>query len=73
MAKDSNPTFKTRAYKDGSGYLVEAEWPDGVVQLVDDFGSEAEALEWIAQKSDDWNRKHPRPGQPLLVAGLRPF
>lgn len=50
-----------RAYKDGSGYLVEAEWPDGVIQLVDDFGSESEALEWIAEKSDDWVRKHPKP------------
>jgi hypothetical protein len=61
MAKDPKPTFKPRPYKDGSGYLVEAEWPDGVIQLVDDFGSESEALEWIAEKSDDWVRKHPKP------------
>ena len=61
MAKDPKPTFKPRPYKDGSGYLVEAEWPEGVIQLVDDFGSESEALEWIAEKSDDWVRKHPKP------------
>ncbi len=61
MAKNPKPTFTARAYKDGSGYLVEAEWPDGVIQLVDDFGSESEAMEWITDKSDDWVRKHPKP------------
>jgi len=34
MAKGPKPTFTARAYKDGSGYLVEAEWPDGVIRLV---------------------------------------
>ena len=59
---DAPLTFSARPYEDGSGYLVAAEWPDGVIQLVDDFVSEAEALEWIGQKSDDWIRNHPRPG-----------
>lgn len=62
MADDPKPTFKLRAYRDGSGYLVEAEWPDGAIQLVDDFGSEAQALEWITGKSDDWIRNRPRSG-----------
>jgi hypothetical protein len=30
-------------------------------RLVDDFGSESEAMEWITDKSDDWVRKHPKP------------
>ena len=50
MAKNPKPTFTARAYTDGSGYLVEAEWPDGVIRLVDDFGSESEAMEWITDK-----------------------
>jgi hypothetical protein len=62
MAEDPKPTFKLRAYRDGSGFLVEAEWPDGVIQLVDDFVSEAQALEWITDKSDNWVRTHPRSG-----------
>jgi hypothetical protein len=63
MAKDySKPTFTQRLYGDGSGYLVEVEWPDGFTQHVEDFGSESEALEWIDQKSDDWASKHQRTG-----------
>jgi hypothetical protein len=60
MARDPEPTFEPRACKDGSGYLAEADWADGVIQLVDDFGSEFGTLEWITDKSDDWVRKHPR-------------
>jgi hypothetical protein len=73
MAKDPKPTFKPRPYKDGSGYLVEAEWPDGVIQLVDDFGSESEALEWIAEKSDDWARKPSKASVAAIGPTARPF
>ena len=62
MAKVAKPTFKPMPYKVGHYWRVEVEWADGVTQHVDDFGSESEALEWIARKSDDWARKHPRSG-----------
>ena len=62
MAKVAKPTFKPFPYKVGDHWRVEVEWPDGVTQHVDDFGSESEALEWISRKSDDWARKHPRSG-----------
>jgi hypothetical protein len=62
MAKDPKPTFKPLPYKVGTYWRVEVEWPDGVTQHVDDFGSESEALEWISRKSDDWARRHPRSG-----------
>jgi hypothetical protein len=39
---------------------VDVEWPDGVSQHVDDFGSEAEAGDWIARKSEKWIEKQPK-------------
>jgi hypothetical protein len=57
-SKLPGPTFKPRAFKDGSGWHVEVEWPDGTTQHVDDFGSEAEAGDWIARKSEQWIEKH---------------
>jgi hypothetical protein len=62
ISKDPKPKFKPLPYKVGHYWRVEVEWPDGVTQHVDDFGSESEALEWIARKSDDWARKHPKSG-----------
>jgi hypothetical protein len=62
--KNSRPTFKPKPFLDGSGWHVDAEWPDGVTQHVDDFGSSSEAREWIAKKSEAWLQKHPIPGQP---------
>jgi hypothetical protein len=62
--KHSRPTFKPKPFLDGSGWHVDAEWPDGVTQHVDDFGSDSEAREWIAKKSDAWLQKHPLFKQP---------
>jgi hypothetical protein len=36
-SKLRGPTFKSKAYKDGSGWHVDVEWPDGVNQHVDDW------------------------------------
>ena len=62
--KHSRPTFKPKPFLDGSGWHVDAEWPDGVTQHVDDFGSDSEAREWIAKKSEAWLQKHPISKQP---------
>jgi hypothetical protein len=61
--KNSRPTFKPKPFMDGSGWHVDAEWPDGVTQHVDDFGSGSEAREWIAKKSEAWLQKHRTPAQ----------
>lgn len=53
----SQPTFKRKEFKDGRGWYVEAEWPDGLLQHVDDFGSDTEAKEWVTHKSAEWLKK----------------
>jgi hypothetical protein len=62
--KNSTPTLKLKRFMDGSGWHVDAEWPNGVTQHVDDFESDSEAQEWIAKKSEAWLQKHPIPKQP---------
>jgi hypothetical protein len=54
------PTFKAKPFKDGSGWYVKAEWPDGITQHVDDFGSDSEAQEWVIHKSAGWLQKRPK-------------
>src|SRR5262245_33534860 len=54
------PTFKPKPFKDGSGWSVEVERPDGSIEYVDQFGSDSEALEWITNKSEKWLQKHPK-------------
>ena len=50
--KTSRPMFKPKLFMHGSGWHVDAEWPYGVTQYVDDFGPDLEAREWIAKKSE---------------------
>ena len=38
---------------------MDAEWPDGATQHVDDFRSSSEAREWITKKSEAWLQEHP--------------
>jgi hypothetical protein len=66
MAKKQNcrPAFRSKPFMDGSGWYVVAEWPDGVTQHVDDFGSDSEAREWIAKKSEAWLQRQPITKQP---------
>jgi len=51
--------------KDGSGYYVRVEWPHGQVDQVsdnsntNDFRSESEANDWIANKLAEWVEQHP--------------
>ena len=37
------PTFKPKPFKDGSGWYVEVQRPDGSTEYVDQFGSDSEA------------------------------
>src|ERR1700690_605406 len=73
LEKHFRPTFKPKPFMDGSGWHVDAEWPDGVTQHVDDFGSGSEAREWIAKKSEGWLQKHPIPKQPELSSSTSPI
>jgi hypothetical protein len=60
----SRPTFKPKPFMDGSGWHVDAEWPDGVIRHVDDFQSGSEAREWIVKNSEAWLQGHPLRIQP---------
>jgi hypothetical protein len=40
--------------KDGDRWQVEAEWPDGTVELVSTFGAGLDALEWVKKRSAEW-------------------
>jgi hypothetical protein len=42
--------------KDGSGWYVRLAWPTGAREDID-FSSEAEAVEWIRDKSAAWLAK----------------
>jgi hypothetical protein len=46
-----SPQTTLRRYKDGSGWYLEAVGDDGVPENIGDFGSEAEARDWIIHKS----------------------
>lgn len=48
------PVMKPRSLKDGSAWFIELTWPDGRVEHIDSFQSEAEISDWIAHKSGAW-------------------
>jgi hypothetical protein len=48
------PVMSARCLKDGSAWYIELTWPDGRVEQVDSFQSEAEIDEWISRKSGAW-------------------
>jgi hypothetical protein len=59
------PNFIVRPSKAGGWkHNVWVEWPDGRWQQVADddgeFASEADAYDWIKNKSEAWVKKHPR-------------
>jgi hypothetical protein len=49
----SNPKLIPRAFMDGSGWFIQATWDDGsrAPEQIGGFGSDSEAVEWIARKS----------------------
>jgi hypothetical protein len=40
--------------KDGELWQVEAEWPDGTIELIDKFKAHFEALHWVTTCSAAW-------------------
>jgi hypothetical protein len=41
---------------DGDHWRVEAEWPDGTIEQVDNFKSHFEAVNWISAEAEAWLR-----------------
>jgi hypothetical protein len=39
---------------DGDYWSVEAEWPDGSIELVNKFKSYSEATSWLSTFSEEW-------------------
>jgi hypothetical protein len=61
MKKSTNaPVMTARELKDGSGWYVLFEWPNGRTRQMDGFQSEMEAETWIQEESKVWLEKsHP--------------
>jgi hypothetical protein len=61
MKKSTNaPVMTARELKDGSGWYVLFEWPNGRTRQMDGFQSEMEAETWIQEESEVWLAKsHP--------------
>jgi hypothetical protein len=60
MAKKyPKPIFKPRELKklEASEWAVEAEWPDGTLERIGSFKSDADASDWITNKSKGWLEK----------------
>jgi hypothetical protein len=53
--------FKPVPVKDGRGWRVEVQWPDGTTQHVDDFQRDYDACDFISHRSLAWLLKHPAP------------
>jgi hypothetical protein len=41
---------------DGDQWLVEAEWPDGTLEVVNTFNDHASAVNWMNSRSETWDR-----------------
>jgi hypothetical protein len=50
----STAHFEARQLKRGEGWYVLVTWPNGSSALIHDLASEAEAEEWIKNKSAAW-------------------
>jgi hypothetical protein len=48
------PVMRSCSLKDGSAWYIELTWPDGRVEHIDSFQSEAEINDWISRKSSAW-------------------
>ena len=49
----ANPLFHV-SLSDRDEWVVEAEWPDGILQRVSTFKNHAAAARWVATASKSW-------------------
>jgi hypothetical protein len=61
MEKSTNvPVMTARELKDGAGWCVLFEWPNGRTRQMDGFRTELDAQTWIQEESEVWLKKsHP--------------
>jgi hypothetical protein len=50
--------FMPMPIENGRRWRVEAQWPDGATQHVEDFVSDYAACDWISNRSAAWLLKH---------------
>jgi hypothetical protein len=50
---ETKPLFSV-VLRDGERWSIEAEWPDGTIELVETFGAHFQAAEWISTYSKVW-------------------
>jgi len=43
--------------RDGENWVVEAEWPDGTIELIDAFKAHFAATSWVSTQSEAWLKK----------------
>jgi hypothetical protein len=52
---EPRPTFTAlKKTPPGIGWIVETTWPNGQIDTIEGFSSEAKAVKWIAEKSEAW-------------------
>ena len=52
---DERPLFKVRFLDDGSGYVIDAVWPDGAVEEIPGLYSHTRfAQHWVMEHSEKW-------------------
>ncbi len=51
---DPRPIFLANKRKTGAGWRVRATWSTGQFEDIGAFGSEKEAIRWIAEQSEVW-------------------
>jgi hypothetical protein len=55
MSDSSKPIFHV-TLSDRDQWVVEVEWPDGVLERIRTFKHHGTAVDWVARQSDAWLR-----------------
>lgn len=55
--------------RDGAKWAVQAEWPDGSIELVEMFSDYFCALNWVTNKAAAWLDERRTPAVPRLAVG----
>jgi hypothetical protein len=57
-SNDESPSVEPRPLAGTEGWYVHFEWPDASFEQVGTFRTEAEAQQWIVEKSGHWLKTH---------------